>query len=213
MKIDLQSLLNEEYELSGGLVSLRKLKKDNLELDRLKKIDLDGEVRRFVVIDKPFYDLDEQEVDKYIDGEHECIVLGISGEKDFVGEEESGKLQGVLYVYFDSKERIEEIQIRRLVEEQVDCFVEIGYAKVPGAKTHQISNGVRAFLRMIRETYVETKLTICITAYAESENLKSIMVLEAAGFNYVGEVVYNADKSTNPDKLYVFMMGLAKEVK
>lgn len=210
MKIDLQLLLDEEFELDGGLVSLRKLNKDNQELDRLKLIDLDGEVRRFVAIDKPFYELDKKGIDNYIEGTSESVVLGVSGKNIFVGEEEGGKLQGVLYVYFDSKERIEEIQKRGLLEGKIDCFVEIGYAKVPGAKPHQISNGVRVLMQLIKKTYSKTEQTVCITAYAESENIKSIKVLEAVGFCKVGEVVYNPAKTMVPDKLFTFIIKLSR---
>lgn len=175
---------------------------DHVTYERLCEIDKDEEVKRFLMMEDYAHQMTPEQLKHWIDGHADKIVLGVFGVEKQVGGAEAGKLQGEIFVESDVPGRIEEMRVAGTIPfgyEDVNC-VEIGYARYPKAMTHQMSSGVRSLAKLMAKVYEGEK--VYLLGYVEKDNLRSDEVLKAAGFTFLGEVVYDKNVTAEKDRVY-----------
>ena len=188
-------------ELPGERARIRWIRHDDPEeMRRLVAIDLDENVRRYVLETTG----DEDELRNFAVGTKKSLGVAIAGKSELVGEEETDRLQGWIAVYPDHPSRLRRLQeMGLLTYDRERVYLEIGFARYSMAKQGQMGSALRCVVASLRK-YLETEgLKWCLTGYVHPNNEGSKRVLEAAGFRHVGEMPYTV-KDKHHDCVYLY---------
>ena len=137
-------------------------------------------------------------------------MFAVSGTEEIFGEgsEEIGKVQGFVYLYAGSDEKM---IANRMVRagfikkgELADSKIfEISFAKLPGSPNGQISSATRqACLELRRLDKIKEGTGVFVFCFVDEENASSIRVVEACGFERRGKHFYEED-SQEMSALYI----------
>ncbi len=187
-------------DLPGERARIRWIRADDPdEIRRLVSIDLDENVRRYVLETTG----DEEDLREFAVGTKKCIGVAIAGMREHVGEEESDRLQGWLAVYSDHPARLRRAAGRGLFEYDEDkIYLEVGFARYPLAKQGQMGSAMRSLIASLAKYFSQKKLILCLTGYVHPNNEGSKRVLAAGGFKHVGEMPYTL-KDKHSDCVYL----------
>lgn len=197
-KIDLRKL-NLGTAPYTERVCLRWIRDDDPEeMRRLVAIDLDEDVRRYVLNATA----DEDDLRLFAVGRRGSIGVAVAGKKDHAGEEEEGKLQGWISVYSDHPRRLTRAQEKGLlVFDRQKIHLEVGFARHPMAISGQMGSGLRCLVAVLSSHFEKKNLKWCLTGYTHPGNEGSKRVLVAAGFRHIGEIPYTK-KDKHSDHVY-----------
>ncbi|MFZ2202474.1 MAG: hypothetical protein WAV56_03690, partial [Microgenomates group bacterium] len=128
-------------EVPGERARIRWIRHDDPEeMRRLVSIDMDENVRRYVLETTG----DEEELRSFAVGTKKSIGMAIAGKNEHVGEEESDRLQGWIAVYLDHPSRLKRAQDKGLlIYDGERVYLEIGFARYPLAKQGQMGSALR----------------------------------------------------------------------
>ncbi len=202
MVIDLRKM--ELVDLPGEWARVRWIRHDDPEeMRRLVSIDLDENVRRYVLETTG----DEEELRNFAVGTKKSIGVAIAGKSELVGEGETDRLQGWIAVYLDHPGRLARGEKQGLLTyDREKVYLEIGFARYPLAKQGQMGSALRCVIASLRKYLDKMGLKWCLTGYAHPNNEGSKRVLAAAGFRHVGEMPYTT-KDKHHDCVYIYEPG------
>lgn len=188
-------------ELPGERAHLRWIRHDDPEeMRRLVSIDMDENVRRYVLETTG----DEDELRNFAVGTKKSIGIAIAGRSELVGEEETDRLQGWIAIYLDHPGRLARGEKRGLLTyDREKVYLEIGFARYPLAKQGQMGGALRIVVASLKQFLVGKKVSWCLTGYVHPNNEGSKRVLAAAGFRHAGEMPYTV-KDKHHDCVYLY---------
>lgn len=187
-------------EVPGERARIRWIRHDDPEeMRRLVSIDMDENVRRYVLEVSG----DEEELREFAVGTKKSIGLAIAGKSEHVGEAELDRLQGWIAVYLDHPSRLKRASEKGLlVYDREKVYLEIGFARYPLAKQGQMASALRSVVASLKRYLTGKKIDWCLTGYTHPNNEGSKKVLAAAGFKHVGEMPYTV-KDKHHDCVYL----------
>lgn len=187
-------------ELPGERARIRWIRHDDgEEMRRLVSIDLDENVRRYVLEVSG----DEEELREFAVGTKKSVGIAIAGKRDHVGEEETDRLQGWIAVYPDHPGRLKRASEKGLLAyDREKVYLEIGFARYPLAKQGQMGSALRSVIHALRAYFKKLGVDLVLTGYTHPNNESSKRVLAAAGFRHVGEMPYTT-KDEHSDCLFL----------
>lgn len=199
MKLDLRKM--KLVELPGERARIRFLRPDDPEeMRRLVSIDMDENVRRYVLETTG----DEEELRNFAVGTKKNIGLAIAGKGELVGEEETDKLQGWIAVYLDHPGRLARAgKMGLLAYDREKVYLEIGFARYPLAKQGQMASALRSIVASLKRYLTGKRIDWRLTGYVHPNNEGSKRVLAAAGFKHIGEMPYTL-KDKHSDCVYFY---------
>lgn len=160
---------------------------DPEEMRRLVSIDLDENVRRYVLEVSG----EEAELRDFAVGTKKSVGIAIAGKRDHVGEGEYDRLQGWIAVYPDHPNRLKRAQAKGLLAYDGEkVYLEIGFARYPQAKSGQMGSALRSVIHALRAYFKKQGISWVLTGYTHPNNDGSKKVLVSAGFKHVGELPY-----------------------
>lgn len=153
------------------------------------------------------------ELIKFATSDNEHLLYAVSGAEGTVDDEEVGRLQGWVLVKPDEQIRIREMVSKGFISDEAskNPVLEFEYARRKDAASGQMASAVRQVALLMAEISLESTdetpfpPPLIVTAYIidkEPENTASINVLQAAGFEEVGEIQFD-DAAEKPDRLFV----------
>jgi hypothetical protein len=175
---------------------IRRIRADDVEeMKRLRIIDSDPAVAEFV---EGLLTTDE-ELKNFAIGGEDRLTVGVVGKRGHVDEVEVDKIQGWIYFSPDDKERLDRLKETGLLGRSFDgvSVTEVSYAKYPGAKSGQMSSGLRQVIKILKRKCATLNEHLIVTAYTDEANVNSSRLLSAAGFQRIGNIDYHvgAEKS------------------
>ena len=187
-------------ELPGERARIRWIRHDDPEeMRRLVSIDLDENVRRYVLETTG----DEEELRNFAVGTKKSVGIAIAGKSELVGEAETDRLQGWLAVYLDHPGRLARGEKRGLLTyDREKVYLEIGFARYPLAKQGQMGSALRGVVASLKQYLAGRKVSWCLTGYVHPNNEGSRRVLAAGGVKHVGEMAYTV-KDKHHDGVYL----------
>jgi len=195
-------------DYSNFLIGGRVIEADKCVLRRIKAEDSDEMRRMRIIEDDPsvveFVEGLQATFEgllKFAKGNEEIAVAGVIGKRGFVGDEDADLLQGWICLYPDEVERLTRLKDAGLLKDDFDKseYVEISYAKYPGAASGQMSSGLRKVVEILAEELKDSGQKIFLTAYTDQRNLNSSNLLRAVGFSLLGQIAYHSDAVTLDD--------------
>lgn len=169
-------------------VLLRQLNiKNKEELARLKSIEAHDQTKKFMSGEMHTI----SQFGWFARGDRTHVTFALGGRKNYTGLHESGRLQGWVHIYKcvgKHERRIKKCGVINCKSFKKPVF-EVSFAKYPGAKSGQVSSGVRQACQILGKAY--GKDAVVVTAYTDHENKPSKRVLVAAGFVKKGEFRYS----------------------
>lgn len=186
-------------EVPGERARIRWIRHDDPEeMRRLVSIDMDENVRRYVLEVTG----DEEDLREFAVGTKKSIGLAIAGKSEHVGEAESDRLQGWIAVYLDHPSRLKRAGEKGLLTyDREKVYLEIGFARYPLAKQGQMASALRSVVQALRVYFKKLGVDLVLTGYTHPNNEGSKRVLAAAGFRHVGEMPYTT-KDKHSDCLF-----------
>ena len=187
-------------ELPGERAKIRWIRHDDPEeMRRLVSIDLDENVRRYVLETTG----DEDELRDFAVGTKKSIGVAIAGKGEHVGEEETDRLQGWIAIYLDHPRRLRRAETKGLLTyDREKVYLEVGFARYPLAKQGQMGSALRSVVASLRSYLDKKGVRWCLTGYVHPNNEGSKRVLERSGFGHLGEMAYTL-KDKHSDCIYL----------
>lgn len=190
----------ELLEIPGERAKIRWIRYDDPEeMRRLVSIDLDENVRRYVLETTG----DEEDLREFARGTRKSLGVAIAGKVEHVGEEETDRLQGWIAIYPDHPTRLSRAEAAGLGKFSDKVVFEVGFARYPLAKQGQMGSALRCMIASLAKYMKALGLSWCLTGYVHPNNEGSKRVLSAAGFRHVGELAYTL-KDKHHDCVYLF---------
>lgn len=187
--------------------AIRKINLHNPEeIQRISLIDKDQDVLRYM-IGGP---LNHEEIIEFATESREKNLYAVVG-SELVPPEEKNKMQGWIMVCQGREVSLRAVRaLGKKVLKTQRPILEVSYAKYPNALPGQMANGLRLVLLgiargdgldLLQSNYYHQRL---VTAYIDSDNLKSRHVAEAAGFAWQEKrIFWNLENSPRKDLVYI----------
>jgi|CXWL01.1.fsa_nt_gi hypothetical protein len=187
-------------DVPGERARIRWIRADDPEeIRRLVSIDMDENVRRYVLETSG----DEEDLREFAKGTKKSVGVAIAGKVDHVGEMEVDRLQGWIAVYPDHQARLKRAAEKGLLNyDKETVYLEFGFARYPLAKQGQMGSALRCLVASLKSYFAQKRQKLCLTGYTHPNNEGSKRVLAAAGFKHIGEMPYTL-KDKHHDCVYL----------